>query len=258
MERFVKLVAPTGLLDFVWKLIFFLLMCGILNHVRDILINGVATKSFVRNLGDASFTALPMCAGGLALIGHLRNLQNTLHAQALRDALTGLRNRRWFMERWCETPPPKSFLLLIDIDHFKSVNDIYGHPFGDLALETFARHLEQILPDGVHAARLGGEEFAVVMPSFSIAQATDIAIRIAQGCQVADANGPEHWITSSVGGTMFQTATTLTTALARADEALYVAKAAGRAQFKFVAPVCIGPDVKIVASSVPARRAMSH
>lgn len=257
MERFVRLVSPTGPFDFIGKLIVILLMCGVLNHVRDWLLNGENIKWFSQNLADASFTALPMCAGGLALIGHLNRLQNTLKLQAIRDALTGLRNRRWFMERWRTPAQSNALLLLIDIDHFKSVNDMYGHPFGDRALETFARQLEKIVPEGSYAARLGGEEFAVVLEGYSISQATQIATQIAQGCQVSQADGPTHWIASSVGGTHFIPGpTTLCAALARADEALYLAKGAGRAQFKFLASLRASQAVQKESPVISRKRAV--
>ena len=91
---------------------------------------------------------------------------------AVRDGLTGLYNRRAFNEllvgRDRQRGPPAgraaSGLVILDLDHFKKLNDTYGHPAGDAALRSLARLLDQHLRKGDQAARYGGEEFVVILP----------------------------------------------------------------------------------------------
>ena len=105
---------------------------------------------------------------------------------ALFDALTGLNNRR-FLERrlpaMIETARQRGAaltMMVLDIDHFKRVNDTYGHDVGDLVLKGFAAQLQDIVRGGDLLCRLGGEEFVVVMPDVDASQAARIAERARQ------------------------------------------------------------------------------
>jgi diguanylate cyclase (GGDEF)-like protein len=250
MERFVRIAAPVGGLDFLVKFAVCLLICGLLNHIRDIVLNAPEYGSFVHNFGDAAFTAVPMCAFALLLIAHLNKLQRSLHIQAMRDDLTGLRNRRWFMEHCPDQFGKDDVLMLCDIDHFKRINDVYGHHMGDLCLRQFSDHLQSILPDHVSAARIGGEEFGILLHGQSDARLKMFADLITMGVQLETPDGANPTVTASVGMMRSQTVLPCKTAFALADEALYMAKKAGRARYRMVRDV---PASKATGASALSR-----
>ena len=153
------------------------------------------------------------------------------------DTLTGLCNRRAFYEQGeslvrqaLRYDKPLS-LILLDIDHFKAVNDAHGHAAGDLVLQALARVLLETPRQTDVAARLGGEEFALVLPETALADATNLAERLR--ARLADKvrvplNGGEIRFTASFGVAQCEERDTLDTVVARADAALYRAKEAGR------------------------------
>jgi two-component system, cell cycle response regulator len=175
-----------------------------------------------------------------------RRLQNRLDdnyrrslALALTDELTGLYNRRYLLAHLDELIARSNgdgfgaALLLFDIDHFKRVNDTYGHASGDEVLRQIARRAQDSVRSDDLVARLGGEEFAVVMPETELAVAVAVANRlrfeVARRPFALCAGGAELEITISIGVTTanpgYEDRNQL---LKRADDALYEAKAAGR------------------------------
>jgi len=155
------------------------------------------------------------------------------------DHLTGIANRRTFFEaaevelgRWHRAPRPLS-LLLLDADHFKDVNDRHGHPAGDAVLRDLALTLGATFRDVDVVARVGGEEFAVLLPSTAVegalAVATRLLARLAQ--RVVEVDGQRITYTVSGGiAAMDAGVSGLDALMKRADEALYAAKNAGRNQ----------------------------
>jgi diguanylate cyclase len=155
------------------------------------------------------------------------------------DPLTGIGNRRRFdraLEKLAreaiEQGAPLS-LLMVDIDHFKRFNDTWGHPVGDLVLKLVAAKLaEKALPPRI-AARYGGEEFALLLPATDLGSACELAERIRS--EVGDrevvlkSDGRRlGTVTLSIGAARFRPGEPLDRFLARADAALYRAKASGR------------------------------
>jgi len=159
-------------------------------------------------------------------------------SEALLDSLTGLKNRRG-LERAVEellrepTGLVGSALLLADIDHFKTVNDTYGHVLGDKVIRAVAHVLRSSIKGRDVAARLGGEEFAVLLPQTTLGGAAAVAEQIrgtvAQG-RIHRPDGGESigQVTLSVGVAAAQPGDTLEALLERADAAMYAAKRAGR------------------------------
>lgn len=230
LERFVRITAPVGKIDFLLKLLVFLLICGGLNHIRDVIQYGLNDhSSYWENFVDASFTALPMCTFALLLIGHLNSLQKRLYSQATQDLLTGLHNRRWFMDNTSENLQSGQTLLIVDIDRFKAVNDAYGHAVGDRCLIETAQHLRAIIRKSDFCARIGGEEFAVLLNDADLGCIAHIADRISTGFAFDPGDGKTIQITTSVG--VSPDAATRAQAFKLADDAVYRAKAAGRAQY---------------------------
>ena len=156
---------------------------------------------------------------------------------ATHDALTGLANRRRFTQLAEQALPEAAdgqlALLIADLDHFKTVNDTYGHPVGDAVLQRAAAVLRERVRVGDVVARLGGEEFAVLAPGCDAAGAAGLAASLVEAVRAtpfdhADRPGA---VTVSIGVAVFETGTDLGTLLKRADDALYAAKTGGRDRF---------------------------
>jgi two-component system cell cycle response regulator len=158
---------------------------------------------------------------------------------ALTDTLTGLYNRRYassHMERVLEQMQAAGKplgLLLIDIDHFKSVNDTYGHAVGDEVLRAVANRLSRHLRGFDTVARWGGEEFVVIMPEANLQVATGVAERlrrkVASGPVTVSGPTSELTVTVSIGVAVTgQEISTLDDLMRAADAAMYVAKRGGR------------------------------
>ncbi len=157
---------------------------------------------------------------------------------ALFDPLTGLNNRR-FMENHLATMLDNArvrrtplTLMILDIDHFKRVNDTYGHDCGDEVLKGFADRLRGIIRGGDLLCRLGGEEFVIVMPGVNVQAATRIAERARLAIQqeqfVIDRTGRMIPVTVSIGLAERGVEGDANSLYRRADRALYRAKAEGR------------------------------
>ena len=153
------------------------------------------------------------------------------------DHLTGIANRRTFFEtaeielmRWRRQPRPLS-LLMLDADHFKVINDQYGHPAGDAVLRDLAATLTATFREVDVVARVGGEEFAVLLPSTAIEGALGVANRLlaALSARSVEFDGTRIAYTVSGGiAAMDNGVAGLDALMKRADEALYAAKRAGR------------------------------
>ncbi|MEX3978240.1 diguanylate cyclase [Paraburkholderia sp. EG287A] len=164
--------------------------------------------------------------------------QKQLQSEATTDPLTGLANRRSFsmaaeleVARARKQQSPLA-LLSFDLDFFKRVNDKFGHATGDVVLVQTARLLRGAMRDGDLAARLGGEEFAALLPNTMLQQAMAVAERIRLAIATSPVvlpDGGSLSVTVSIGVALFhEDEYDLSAALERADQALYRAKEAGR------------------------------
>jgi len=158
-------------------------------------------------------------------------------SEALVDPLTGLNNRRGLEKVILQsfgTEPDfnGSALLMLDIDHFKRVNDTYGHLLGDKVIRAVAQVLHENIKGRDIAARLGGEEFAVLLPATNLqggmAVAEQVRACVARGRIHREGAQPIGSITISIGVAAGEQAEPLEGLIQRADEALYAAKRAGR------------------------------
>jgi diguanylate cyclase (GGDEF)-like protein len=166
-------------------------------------------------------------------------LEKELRQQATTDALTGLLNRRAFMERFTnelsrgQRHGPMPTLIILDIDHFKKINDHYGHPAGDAVLVHLAQLLRASLRTVDLVGRIGGEEFALVLIETDGNAAAPVIERLLERIRKTKVHLPDGetiQFTSSVGSTEVQWGDVVDTAIQRADEALYAAKNGGRNQ----------------------------
>ncbi|OYU94700.1 MAG: hypothetical protein CFE45_19965 [Burkholderiales bacterium PBB5] len=165
-------------------------------------------------------------------------LDRELQPQATTDFLTGLSNRRQLMadlahefERGRRQPGTACSVLAVDLDHFKDVNDRWGHAVGDAVLRHVARLMVEEIRLNDRVARSGGEEFTLVLPGTGADEALALANRLRQRLEQHPLAGPEGPIpvTASIGvGLILPNDASADAALARADQALYDAKHAGR------------------------------
>jgi len=189
---------------------------------------------------SATNTALQFTLSNLAylmllyIFAHLRRHYAQMHQMAHTDALTGLTNRRAMQNKLeAELDRARRYsrtfaVLLADLDHFKRVNDTYGHSVGDQVLREAGQRLSQHLRDSDSLARWGGEEFLVLVPETNLLQAQHLAQRLLESIRETPISGVH--VTLSLGVACYRQGDTVATILSRADEAMYRAKAAGRNQ----------------------------
>ncbi len=158
--------------------------------------------------------------------------------QATTDALTGIDNRIKFNQslaieiaRATRYNSPLS-LIIFDIDHFKKVNDTFGHSVGDKVLKTLAKLVEANIRETNIFARWGGEEFVILAPGISLTETLELADKLRSKVEEFDFNKPQK-VTLSFGVTAFKKGDSSTMLLNRADEALYRAKENGRNQVQY-------------------------
>jgi diguanylate cyclase (GGDEF)-like protein len=164
-----------------------------------------------------------------------RELEDARRESSL-DPLTQLYNRGALDDHLSELVALQTFvdqptsLLLVDIDHFKAINDTYGHPVGDIVLRKLSDALVRAFPRrSDFVARYGGEEFAVVLPETNAKDAAVLAERLRVGMRKLDfPSTPNLKFTVSIGGAVLRAGENITSWVARTDRALYEAKHAGR------------------------------
>ncbi|MEW8511478.1 MAG: diguanylate cyclase [Candidatus Thiodiazotropha sp.] len=168
----------------------------------------------------------------------LQEMNRLLQQQAYTDQLTGCFNRRrWLelgtlgVERVGRYGNPLS-LLMLDLDHFKAVNDRFGHSAGDEVLRRFAHMLQQMVRKFDVVGRLGGEEFSILLPQTPLDRALVLAERIRASMQMMKFrfSGQEVTVTVSIGVSEYKSKQPLKDFLQQADDALYEAKRKGRNQ----------------------------
>lgn len=224
-----------------------LLGFGACNVLRSLLLaSGRGSRLLNQRLGFLIFAMFIGVALGLAF-GFFWMTTASLTAEveyiASTDPLTRLYNRRVFL-KWCEkellrtqrTGIPFS-LLMLDLDHFKQINDSFGHQHGDNVLCAAVERMQDSVRGIDVLCRWGGEEFAVLLPNAPVEATQIVAERIRENVQrmqvslddVARENGPSRQLTVSIGAATYQDIEDdISAMLLRADRALYRAKAAGR------------------------------
>lgn len=177
-----------------------------------------------------------------SVVFHFQRERTQLTAHALQDSLTGLANRRLLQDRLQQAhAQARRFgrsmaILYIDIDHFKSLNDTYGHDFGDALLKAFAQRLAECIRNVDTLSRIGGDEFIIVLEEIN--QAQDVH-RIAQNIQQAFVPPLEVFdinvqVSLSLGAAIYRPELKISADMLRkqADMALYEAKGAGRNTYR--------------------------
>lgn len=224
---------------------------------------GRSLEEWSSDLASSPDPALPTADHLTALIEHTRGMQESVETlknrldesqreieelrqeverareAALADGLTGLANRRGFdlaLNECVTRLDPDDVgpsLLIADIDHFKSINDRFGHLFGDKVIRAVARVLQDSVKGRDTAARYGGEEFVVLLPNTPLEGARVVAEQIratVESCRItrSDNHEPIEAVTISLGVAHFAVGETCDQVLTRADRALYRSKETGR------------------------------
>lgn len=196
------------------------------------LVLGRAPSNWAEDLNLAICIASMTGIGALSLALHQWRLAARHRVEAMTDPLTGLLNRRALFDLYGnKRMSPKTAVLIFDIDHFKVINDTFGHASGDEVLRIFARKLQKHCRQGDAAARLGGEEFALVLHGMMPGRAEVVAESIRQSIELREieVDGNSLKCTVSVGiAAGLAAAKDFEIALSAADQALYAAKRAGR------------------------------
>ncbi|WP_345872043.1 sensor domain-containing diguanylate cyclase [Shewanella algae] len=170
----------------------------------------------------------------LGLQRELLGLNHKLKQLSETDELTGLANRRPFTESLARllASEEAGALIMLDVDHFKAFNDSFGHPAGDSVLQRLAQTMQKALPESALLARVGGEEFALVLPGVDRRQAKDLAetlLNRVRALQISHAASPAGIVTISIGLALLpRDELDLSEVIRVADKALYQAKHLGR------------------------------
>ena len=187
--------------------------------------------------GEATPEELPgggvLWHGYISDISDLKRVEEELRALSVTDSLTGIRNRRYFQERLktemarVERSVGELAVIMLDIDHFKRINDMHGHAVGDRVLQGVCERIGLRLRRSDVFCRLGGEEFMVLCPETDGQQAYILALELWQGLRASPIDGVGI-VTASFGIASWRTGEGADALLLRADSGVYVAKQAGR------------------------------
>jgi len=195
--------------------------------------------------------SLAILLGALILVWSRNERMQELQREASLDPLTGLKNRRRFEEDLrmamarSRRERTTGAVLMLDLDHFKQVNDSHGHPAGDRMIEEIAGVLRQRTRESDVLARLGGDEFAVVLPHCSPAEARVVADSIVTAIREHRAtSGGLDPITASLGVAIFgdDPRTSFESVVSEADTAMYAAKDGGRDSVRVFDPIAVRDD----------------
>lgn len=219
------------------------------------ILSGVAASIVFADFPSAAFTRVLAFSiflsvvVGAAHIGHVLIRTNSLENQrqswknrAMRDRLTGLLNRQGFKTAWFETMHAMrtdgrtgTVLLILDADHFKRINDRFGHPIGDQALKAIARTTAASLRASDICGRLGGEEFVVAIGGVTPQQGQVIAERIRSSISrlTIGIRGQQARLSVSIGGVYSPSIANFETLYQAADKNCYKSKSDGRNRVTF-------------------------
>jgi diguanylate cyclase len=206
-----------------------------LDNLRSLIENLVLESK--RMAGRSEYVGLRMRESAGKIEALERNLEDAIRDSSL-DGLTGVANRKSFDAAIRRTAGDAMnsgddlALLMIDIDHFKRVNDTWGHQTGDAVLRHLAQTLQKAVRGGDHVARYGGEEFTVILPHTdgpaAVTVAENIRLALAREPLMLDLTPPLTPITVSIGAACYEPGDPLAEWVGRTDAALYCAKREGR------------------------------
>ena len=223
----------------------------------------VYARSLADDYTQALFGTAIMLAGAIG-IGYLTDQRQTMARRlahlADHDTLTDLLNRRRFVyeldQQVSRSRNQRTALLFMDLDGFKTINDTLGHMAGDLVLQGIAQVLQTTVRKNDIPARMGGDEFAVILPDTGKEQAAGAATRILEGVQTfrLASGGREYGVTASIGIAVYpDDVADVSLLLIAADSAMYKAKAMGKNTISFPSAPEGLAEPPALASESPAR-----
>jgi len=171
------------------------------------------------------------CIAILALVTVLLQ-RRKLHTLSITDHLTKLNNRYKIMDHFEKIKPGESCVALLDLDHFKRINDTYGHLYGDIVLEKIAKTITDTIRTGDYVGRYGGEEFLIMINSDDVNIAKDIIENIIYEITELTWDYPELQTTVSIG-LVYSCSVTGDDLLREADKQMYLSKSNGRNQYNY-------------------------
>lgn len=233
LDTLTTLFLPSGALSVLARLI---LWCGAAALVYIGISFAIGTEIDPRrDLTVISLTVLPLAVMTLMTARHWNAAHSRLILKSTTDAMTGLMNRRAFFESI--EAVEDGALLVVDVDHFKAVNDRYGHAVGDEVLIAVAAHLKKNIREGDVLGRIGGEEFGIFLIGADCQVVDHVGDRICRGSIVYTEDMPTPVkVTMSIGTAYSGMAPDTPELYRRADQALFQAKRSGRAKLNFWQP----------------------
>jgi diguanylate cyclase (GGDEF)-like protein len=220
------------------------------NYGFDIKLNVAAAFA----IGVPLVVTPPICWLLVSLMFRIYHIEEEMRCLASYDSLTGLMSRYAFFDNannyvsLARRERNIFSVMIIDLDHFKLINDKHGHPAGDAVLKLFADVINSVARRSDIVGRLGGEEFAIVLPSTSNLEAIEFSGRLHNAIDkaVLKYNGAAIKYTASIGLTAYDPGSSdnIDDMLARADLALYQAKRSGRNQ-----TATFNPEIRQVATA---------
>ncbi|WP_286233821.1 GGDEF domain-containing protein [Thalassotalea sediminis] len=224
-----------------------LLIHSVLLIVNLISVTGMVEAGLYSKFMKVVFVFAPAYMSGVTIFlfaSYMLDARKELEIQATTDPLTGLYNRRFFFEQAklalssSERHSEPLCLLMCDIDHFKDINDGFGHRAGDSAIKAFSKVLASTLRKVDVLARYGGEEFVVLLPQTSITKAKFVAERMRKETEniVLNTEKGSIKLTASFGVCEVHEYNDIETSINHADKAMYEAKSAGRNKVKTYSP----------------------
>jgi diguanylate cyclase (GGDEF)-like protein/PAS domain S-box-containing protein len=228
-------------------------LAALLDQIGDIRDIEVKMKTGEGRIFTAELAAIKLAYGGVPAVlialndvSQRKEMEAELFRQASTDALTGISNRRYFQtQAEQEMRRARRFsrdmsLMMIDIDHFKPINDSYGHAAGDAVLQGLVKRAQESLRQSDTLGRIGGEEFAVFLPETNLAAGLEVAerlrIHIEERPIVADARAVPCSVSIGIAQLSAHDGT-IDDLMRRADRALYRAKNGGRNRVEVALPV---------------------
>lgn len=241
LRLFLRMFAPRSVLHGVGTFAFFLTIFVGTHLAVSSALGALGALPLKTHIAVAVLTEAPFLILAIALINQQTRMQDKLEVAAKTDALTGLPNRRAFYDRARSIETGRRVVFLLDIDHFKAINDRFGHEAGDQCLTQVAEKIRRVVRDADIVCRFGGEEFAVVMADMPIGSVKAVGQRLATGVHFRASPSVGVDVTASVGAVFWSPSNPVDAALAAADKALYRAKATGRAKAIFYTPSLARP-----------------
>jgi diguanylate cyclase (GGDEF)-like protein len=228
MDRILTKLMPHTWLRWLTSVIVWSVIASLIGIELEHIVFGEADHTFSEHFWISMTTSAPLVACALMLIMRGNRLRCEALVLALTDPLTGLLNRRAFLGRL--EKQNNGILFVLDLDHFKDVNDGYGHPVGDEVLCAMAAKMRELVRETDLVGRIGGEEFAIFVADLEADDAEELGARLCEGIHHVEAfSGNTIDVTSSVGLLQAKDGLDVKLMLRDADKALYEAKASGRA-----------------------------